>query len=315
MIDPVPLLLACLVHLAQSGVIAAVAALLLRNINAGSAAVRARIAGGAFYAAALLPLATRMNGSLSISWGSAAEPVFAVEAWRLITIDAPWVQAAAAGVLTFVGLVMVARFVSTARAVWAGEQLAAQARSVDPTDWSLPAAAPVAVSAAVAGPMVAGLRRPRILVPPRLLDLPAAARTAVLEHELAHLRRGDLGQALVQRLVLDVYWWNPAMGWLGRTLSEQRELACDDAVSARHDPVAYALCLVREARLQSARPPAHGLGAVACGLERRIDRLAGSRDRLHALPVALAVAVLLAVGLVTPRVSDTGATYLDVASD
>jgi hypothetical protein len=96
-------------------------------------------------------------------------------------------------------------------------------------------------------PSVVGFFRPRILLP---LDLLATLSTAELEtivlHEMEHVRRGDQWTNLLQQLSLILLPWNPAVLWLNRRLSMERELACDDRVlrstAARAQ---YAACLVR----------------------------------------------------------------------
>lgn len=90
------------------------------------------------------------------------------------------------------------------------------------------------VSETLASPATWGWRRPVIILPRYLLDrLDATQLRWVLLHELAHVRRGDLAVAWIQRLVTIIWWFNPLV-WLTNALAEgQRECACDDAASAR----------------------------------------------------------------------------------
>ena len=68
-------------------------------------------------------------------------------------------------------------------------------------------------------PYVIGLMRPTLVVPIRLLEqIEPAAQEALLIHELAHLRRGDLLVRLAQNTVRAVFFfWPPAdtstFGW------------------------------------------------------------------------------------------------------
>ncbi|MGI4829921.1 MAG: M56 family metallopeptidase [Janthinobacterium lividum] len=98
-------------------------------------------------------------------------------------------------------------------------------------------------------PSVAGFFRPRILLPPALLaQLSEAELMQVVLHEAEHLRRYDDWVNLLQQLSLALFPLNPALFWLNRRLSLERELACDDGVlrstGARK---AYAACLARVA--------------------------------------------------------------------
>lgn len=88
-------------------------------------------------------------------------------------------------------------------------------------------------SPGLATPAVWGLFRPKLLVPPDLLEqLTANQLTWVLLHELAHIRRADLVVALVQRCVQIIYFFHPAV-WLANWLIDhEREYACDDAALA-----------------------------------------------------------------------------------
>jgi hypothetical protein len=64
-------------------------------------------------------------------------------------------------------------------------------------------------------------------------------------HELAHLRRWDDWTNVIQRILRSLFFFQPAVWWIGESLSLERELACDDFVLASTaDPRAYAQCLV-----------------------------------------------------------------------
>jgi beta-lactamase regulating signal transducer with metallopeptidase domain len=96
-------------------------------------------------------------------------------------------------------------------------------------------------------PIVVGFLRPRILLPPGLLQsLPHSELEQIVLHEMEHLRRGDHWTNLLQQVTLVLLPWNPAVLWLNRRLCFERELACDDGVlRATKARKAYAACLVR----------------------------------------------------------------------
>jgi beta-lactamase regulating signal transducer with metallopeptidase domain len=78
------------------------------------------------------------------------------------------------------------------------------------------------------GPLVAGLLRPRIVVPAVLADAPGAEALAwVLRHESAHIRRGDpLTSAAVQ--IVCILAWPVLPVWLAaRRIRALMEQACD----------------------------------------------------------------------------------------
>ncbi|MEM7198840.1 MAG: M56 family metallopeptidase [Planctomycetota bacterium] len=109
-----------------------------------------------------------------------------------------------------------------------------------------------------AGPMVAGVLRPTLLLPADLWDrLDATARQAILRHELAHVRRRDpLTKALV-RAAAALFWWHPAVWCLCRNADRAAELAADRR-AVRGDPR-------RAAALARALVEVHRLGMVTRG--------------------------------------------------
>ena len=68
----------------------------------------------------------------------------------------------------------------------------------------------------------------------------------ILIHELSHLRRYDHLVLMLQRLVEAVLFFHPAIWYVSRCLSVERENCCDDAVIASGAPrVAYAELLLK----------------------------------------------------------------------
>jgi beta-lactamase regulating signal transducer with metallopeptidase domain len=96
-------------------------------------------------------------------------------------------------------------------------------------------------------PAAIGLFRPVVVVPTWLIDeLSEDELNQVLLHELAHLRRRDDWTNLVQKIVKALFFFHPAVWWIEKKVSLEREMACDDAVLAETArPRAYAECLTR----------------------------------------------------------------------
>ncbi len=99
----------------------------------------------------------------------------------------------------------------------------------------------------VTGPMAVGLASPVILLPrPLLKKLSVEEVDQVGLHEMAHLSRRDDWTKLSQKILEAVFFFNPAVHWMGRQLDLEREMACDDWVIARTgNPKIYAACLTR----------------------------------------------------------------------
>jgi beta-lactamase regulating signal transducer with metallopeptidase domain/TolA-binding protein len=70
--------------------------------------------------------------------------------------------------------------------------------------------------------------RPRLLIPSELWDqFSAVQQSAMLVHELAHLRRGDHRVRWLEIAATVLYWWHPVVWWARRELREAEEQCCD----------------------------------------------------------------------------------------
>ena len=89
-----------------------------------------------------------------------------------------------------------------------------------PTTWLVPGRIP---------PMLWTLGgRARLLVPSELWpDLSGSQQTALIAHELAHLKRKDHWIRWLDLAVAGLYWWHPVVWWARRGLREAEEQCCD----------------------------------------------------------------------------------------
>ena len=94
-------------------------------------------------------------------------------------------------------------------------------------------------------PTAVGFMKPLIIVPRWVMqELSADELNQILLHELAHLRRWDDWTNLAQKVVKALFFFHPAVWWIERRVSLEREMACDDVVIAETaSPRAYAECL------------------------------------------------------------------------
>ena len=94
-------------------------------------------------------------------------------------------------------------------------------------------------------PTALGLVKPAIVFPAWVIQqLSPDEVNQILLHELAHLRRFDDWTNLAQKLVKALLFFHPAVWWIEKKVSLEREMACDDAVLAETaSPRAYAECL------------------------------------------------------------------------
>jgi beta-lactamase regulating signal transducer with metallopeptidase domain len=177
-------------------------------------------------------------------------------------------------------------------------------------------------------PMAAGLWNPVILIPESLPEeLSENEFRQVLVHELAHIRRWDDWTNLVQKIAEAVFFFNPAVLWIGRRLNLEREIACDDwVVSMTGEARPYAACLTRLVELGAfSRGPQLVNGAVArkrqisYRIESLLSRKRAASPRLSPVGVlassgGLAVAALLAAHVAPIAVAEPAIAALPSAA-
>ncbi len=176
------------------------------------------------------------------------------------------------------------------------------------------------VSERIVVPAVVGIWRPMILWPASwFTGLSQAQITAVLAHELAHIRRWDYLANVFQMLVEALLFFNPAVWWISRQVRNERE-ACCDAIAARvvgdEADVADALAGIAAGTLLGTLVPTAAVefGRRHSGLVDRIRRLLEPRYRpAIRLPWHTLGLVLLSFALVI-RLAGTGAELVVAAA-
>jgi hypothetical protein len=142
-----------------------------------------------------------------------------------------------------------------------------------------------------------------VLLPAEHTLTPAELAMA-LDHELAHLRRGDLWLAWVPALAQQLFFFHPLVRWAVREYALQREAACDAQVlrHARAAPQEYGRLLLR---LGVSHPLHAGLAGASPtfeNLKRRLTMLQHIEPSSRARGWLLVLAVA-AIGLLPYRVT------------
>ena len=127
-------------------------------------------------------------------------------------------------------------------------------------------------------PLVIGWRSPTIIVPRSLLGRAGRKhRSVILAHELAHVRRADYAWHLALRVLRVVYWFQPLLRRLERSMSFDREAICDDLSTAvLGEPGRYRRALVEIAARLTRRRSSLTLGlsmAARGSLSKRLRRI------------------------------------------
>jgi beta-lactamase regulating signal transducer with metallopeptidase domain len=158
-------------------------------------------------------------------------------------------------------------------------------------------------------PTAVGFVKPAVVIPAWLMnELSTEELNQIVLHELAHLRRWDDWTNLAQKIVKALFFFHPAVWWIEKKISLEREIACDDVVLAESaSPQSYAACLVHLAEKSALR---RGIALVQAAVGRvrqtslRVaqilngDRLAAGRISWQpAISLAAVFAVVCVVGI------------------
>jgi beta-lactamase regulating signal transducer with metallopeptidase domain len=133
------------------------------------------------------------------------------------------------------------------------------------------------VSSAHHSPVVVGFLHPVVLLPPlEILSADANETEHILRHELAHVERADDWANLLQHFLQSTLFFHPAVWWVSRQVTLEREVACDDQVLLHSPcPRAYALVLANVASRLKRCPLrlAPGVSANKSQLQQRINMI------------------------------------------
>ncbi|MBE0535554.1 MAG: carboxypeptidase regulatory-like domain-containing protein [Phycisphaerae bacterium] len=160
----------------------------------------------------------------------------------------------------------------------------------------------------IASPAVVGFIRPTILLPLSMMTgMPAEDISAILAHELAHIKRFDCLVNFAQMIVEALLFFNPAVWLVSRQIRIEREACCDAAsVFMTGQKLGYARLLYAWAvRLSDASKDSAAAAMVSFGdnaenggMLDRVQRIAvkGHRPRMR-ISGAMTVAMIAAVGI------------------
>jgi len=173
----------------------------------------------------------------------------------------------------------------------------------------LPANVPVLSSPRMLEPGVFGIVRPVLLLPENINDrLSPSQLSAIIAHELWHIRRRDNLTAAIHMLVEAAFWFHPAVWWIRARLLEERERACDEAVlQSGNEARLYAESILDVCRFYVGSPLACMSGITGSDLKRSIVRIMTkqvarkldfSRKLLLTMAAVAAIAAPVFLGLV-----------------
>lgn len=147
-------------------------------------------------------------------------------------------------------------------------------------------------------PVTAGLWQPIVLVPASLISgMEPGLLTALLAHEVAHIRRYDYIFNLIQRFIESILFYHPAVWWLSARIRDEREMIADDlAAKALGEPRRLAFALQELDRIQYSATTI-ALAAHGGNLMSRIKRLV--QPDTQTLGWKAAVPALVSIALIS----------------
>lgn len=150
-------------------------------------------------------------------------------------------------------------------------------------------------------PMVVGHLKPVILLPVGLLNgLSVVEVEAILNHELAHIKRYDFLVNMLQTIVETLFFFNPMVLWVSNLIKTERENCCDDMtlennVSKKDYIRAMLYCAESEYKMPLL---AAGLGGDKNNLLDRTRRLLSERNHVIGKKEKTVLALLLSGSLI-----------------
>ena len=134
---------------------------------------------------------------------------------------------------------------------------------------------PVLCTPELLEPGIFGIFRPVLLMPEGILErLTAEQMRAVIAHEMEHVRWRDNLTFAVHMVVEVLFWFHPAVWWIGARLIEERERACDEAVvEARGQAEDYAEGILNVCKFCVESPVGCIAGVTGADLKKRIVRI------------------------------------------
>jgi bla regulator protein blaR1 len=215
-------------------------------------------------------------------------------------LSTPWWPKALAMVWLLGAIILLARWFRQ----WLAIRTALQGASRLP----LPAPIPVLLSTSRIEPGVFGIFRPVVLMPEGITNnLSIGELGAILDHEMAHVRRRDNLTAALHIVVQAAFWFHPLVWWIGAKLVEERERACDESLLERgSQPDVYAHGILNVCKFYVESPLPCASGVTGSDLKKRIREIMTHRASLRltfahkamiCCAALAAVAVPLAIGI------------------
>lgn len=147
-------------------------------------------------------------------------------------------------------------------------------------------------------PLLFGIFKPTVIIPDRAFS--ESELEMILTHELTHYKHRDLWIALAAAIARCVHWFNPAVYFIVKSISEVCELFCDETVVKslnREDKKAYGnlILSVIEKELNSRLAYTTSMASAKAGIQKRLRKIAEFKMPTKASTVAGIMAVFACI--------------------
>lgn len=173
--------------------------------------------------------------------------------WHKI-LDYAWLFWLGVGLVLFVHKVVSYR--SFVRFVKVGTQKITDVRVLDiyhdvHIEARIKKALPLYLNAQISSPMLVGIFRPMVVIPP--IEASEEEYRNIFRHELTHYRRVDFLYKWLVQIAACLHWFNPLMYIIGKQINKNCELSCDEAVIkglGKEERMAYGNALIKSLEAQ-----------------------------------------------------------------
>lgn len=147
-------------------------------------------------------------------------------------------------------------------------------------------------------PLLFGIFKPTIIIPDKVFS--QRELEMILTHELTHYKHRDLWIALAASIAGCVHWFNPAVYFIGKSITEVCELFCDETVVKRlnsSDKKAYGnlILSVIEKELNSRLAYTTSMASAKDSIQKRLRKIVEFKMPTKASTIAGIMAVLACV--------------------
>ena len=159
------------------------------------------------------------------------------------------------------------------------------------------------IQEAIKTPAVLGVFNPKILLTKEFLTLEDDQIKHILAHELSHYQRGDLLVNKLLNCLQVIYWFNPCIYYLFRSIREDIELAADTNVLHKlpsREHIAYGktlITLLENSVVTTNNQSVLGMSKDKNNIVKRIDNIKNAEKLKRKKRIVMVLSILVILGL------------------